>query len=78
MLTKNTSSHWKLIKYHDQSVVVRLNGRHICALKTERGVREGCILSQYLFNLYTESVIRETEIEELGIKTGEKLVSNLR
>ena len=40
-------------------------------------VRQGSILSQNLFNLSTESAIREAEIHELGIKTGGKLVYNL-
>ena len=60
------------------SAVVRWNGRHRSAFKIEIGVREGCILSPHLFNLYTESVIREAEIKEMGIKIGGKLVSNLR
>ena len=30
--------------------------------------RQGCILSPHLVNLYTESVIREAETEEMGIK----------
>ena len=41
-------------------------------------MRQGCIPSPHLFNLYTESVIREAEIEEMGITIGGKLVSNLR
>ena len=64
--------------YNDQSAVIRWNGRHSSAFKIERGVRQGCILSPHLFNLYTESVIREAGIEEMGIKIGGKLVSNLR
>ena len=43
----------------------------------ERGGREVCVLSQHLFNLATP-VIRETYNELLGIKTGGKLISNLR
>ena len=64
--------------YNDQSAVIRWNGRHSSPFKIERGVRKGCILSPHLFNLYTESVIGEEEIEEMGIKLGGKLVSNLR
>ena len=61
---------------YNQSTVI--SGRHNSAFKIERGVRQGCIISPHLFNLYTESVIREAEIEEIGIKIGWKLVSNLR
>ena len=60
--------------YNDQSAVIRWNGRHSSAIKIERGVRQGCILSPHLFNLYTESVIREAGIEEMGIKIGGKFV----
>ena len=48
--------------YNGQSAVIRGNGRHSSAFKIERRVRQGCILSPHLFNLYTESVIREAEI----------------
>ena len=41
-------------------------------------MKQGCILSPHLLNVYTESVIREAEIEEMEIKIGGKLVSNLR
>ena len=60
------------------SAVIRWNGCHSSAFKIEREVRQGCILSPHLFNLYTESVTREAEIKEMGIKIGGKLVSNLR
>ena len=64
--------------YNDQSAVIRWNGRHSSALKIERGVGQGCIISPHLFNLYTASMIREAGIDEMGIKIGGKLVSNLR
>ena len=41
-------------------------------------MRQGCILSPHLSNVDTESVIRKAEVEELGIKTGGKLVYNPR
>ena len=37
---------------------------------------QGGIIS-HIFNVYTESVIGEAEIAEMGIKIGGKLVSNL-
>ena len=41
-------------------------------------MRQSCILSPHIFNAYTESVMRKAEVEQLGIKTGGKLVYNLR
>ena len=41
-------------------------------------MRKGCILSSDLFDIFTESVIREADIEEMGIKICGKLVPNLR
>ena len=29
--------------------------------KTKKGVRQGCVLSPNLFNLYTEKIFREAE-----------------
>ena len=41
-------------------------------------MRQGCILIQHSFNVYTDSVIRQAYIEELGIMTGGKAVYTLR
>ena len=40
-------------------------------------MRQGCIISPHLFNVYTEAVIREAAIEEMRIKIDGKLVYNL-
>ena len=45
-----------------------------------KGVRQGCIMSPCLFNLYAESIIRNARMDEAqaGIKIARRDVSNLR
>ena len=46
----------------------------------EKGVRQGCILSPCLFNLYAEDIIRNARLEEAqaGIKISRRNINNLR
>ena len=45
-----------------------------------KGVRQGCILSACLFNLYAEYIMRNAELEaaQAGIKIAGRNINNLR
>ena len=49
-------------------------------LKIKKGVQQGCLLWAWLFNLYTEHIMRNARLDELqaGIKIGERNINNLR
>ena len=46
--------------------------------KIGKEVRQGCILSPHLFNIYTEQVMREADIEDMGLRIGGRNITNLR
>ena len=49
-------------------------------VQIEKEVRQGCILSPCLFNLYAEYIMRNAELEETqaGIKIAGRNINNLR
>ena len=55
-------------------------GLKLSSFSTPEKVRQGCILSPCLFNLYAEYIMRNTGLEETqaGIKTAGRNINNLR
>ena len=71
----------ELIKnlYHDQEVTVRTSNGNTEWFGIGRGVRQGCILSLNLFNIYSEDIMRNAlEGFKGGVKFGGKKITSLR
>ena len=63
--------------YLEQDTKIRIGNDMSESLKIKRDVRQGCVLSLSLFNLYTEHIFRQ--IDELpGVKIGGRNINNLR
>ena len=63
--------------YWHQKACVRVEGELSEYTNIERGVRQGCVMSPDLFNLYTEFVMRAVE-RKRGFRIGGKNITNLR
>ena len=63
-----------------QEATVRIGHGTTDWFQIGKGVRQGCILSPCLFNLYAEYIIRNAGLNEAqaGIKTVGRNISNLR
>ena len=59
---------------------VRTGHRTTDMFKIGRGIRQGCILSPCLFNLYTKYIMRNAGLDdsEAGIKVAGRKINNLR
>jgi len=72
----------KLLKglYVDQEAVIRTEYGDTEKFKIRKGVRQGCILSPFLFNLYAERIMRRAGLEEAteGVRIAGKILNNLR
>ena len=64
--------------YTDQKGTIRWDDQKSDFFDITKGVRQGCILSPHLFNIYTEQVIRESDIEGMGLRIGGRNITNLR
>src|SRR5574337_1114578 len=66
--------------YAGQEATARTGHRTTDWFQIGKGVRQGCILSPYLFNLYAEYIMRNVGLEEAqaGIKIARRNINNLR
>jgi len=65
--------------YEDSVTNVRIHGRTSGWFKARRGVRQGCTLSPYLFNLMAELLMRVAlNGYEGGFRIGGRCITNLR
>ena len=66
--------------YAGQEATVRPGHGTTDWFQIEKGVRQGCILSPCLFNLYAEYIMRNAGLEEAqaGIKNARRNINNLR
>ena len=63
-----------------QETAVRTRHRTMDLVKIGKGVRQGFILTSYLFNLYAEYIMRNAELDEAeaGIKIADRNFSHHR
>ena len=66
--------------YAGQEATVRTGHGTTDCFQIGKGVRQGCILSHYLFNLYAGYIMRNAGLEEAqaGIKIAGRKIDNLR
>jgi len=91
----NHNKLWKILKemgiadhlicplrdlYAGQGTIVRTGHGTRDWFQIGKGVRQGCILSPYLFNLYAEYIMRNAALDEAqaGIKIARGNINNLR
>ncbi len=56
--------------YENASASVRVNGELSESFKVKVGVRQGCVMSPWLFNIYMDGCIREVKgrVQDLGAR----------
>lgn len=64
--------------YWNQTANIRVDGKLSNNVEICRGVRQGCILSPLLFNLYSDIIFKQALETDIGIKINGLPINNLR
>ena len=66
--------------YEGQEATIRTGHGTMDWFQIEKGVRQGCIVSSCLFNLYAEYIMQNARLDEAqaGIKIARRTINNLR
>ncbi|KAI5642326.1 reverse transcriptase (RNA-dependent DNA polymerase) domain-containing protein [Phthorimaea operculella] len=63
--------------YKDSSACVRINGAYTELFNIEKGVRQGCVASPWLFNLFMDSCLTDLKESVCGLRMNDLLVKCL-
>lgn len=83
----NTETNWHQLGnskiyianlYWNQIAIIRNENEETEKISIKKGVRQGCILSPVLFNIYSESIFKQALNEDDGIAIGTEHLSNIR
>ena len=66
--------------YASQEAMVRTGHVTTDRFQIGKGIRQGCVLSPWLFNLYAEYIMQNARLDEAqgGIKIARRKINNLR
>ena len=64
--------------YDDQKATIRWDNNKCDFFRIGKGVRRGCILSPHLLSIYTEQVMRQADIDGMGMSIGSRDIADLR
>lgn len=64
--------------YWEQKASVLVDDNETDKIIIQRGVRQGCVLSPTLFNVYSEVIFNEALEGQCGVRTGGETINNIR